>query len=57
MHADQLTVSLGTVRTLVDEQFPQRRLRNVVLRVLDRIPAVHRRMAMNLSELAVDTGI
>ncbi|MFI0444521.1 FAD-dependent monooxygenase [Actinomadura sp. 6N118] len=33
---------------------PQRRLRNVVLRVLDRIPAVNRTMAMNLSELAVD---
>lgn len=32
----------------------QRRVRNSVLRVLDKIPAVHRKMAMNLSELAVD---
>ncbi|MFD0687086.1 FAD-dependent oxidoreductase [Actinomadura fibrosa] len=32
----------------------QRRIRNLLLRGLDRIPAVHRTMAMNLSELAVD---
>jgi 2-polyprenyl-6-methoxyphenol hydroxylase-like FAD-dependent oxidoreductase len=33
-----------------------RRLRNAMLRVLDRIPAVHRKMALNLSELAIDRG-
>nr|WP_316043417.1 FAD-dependent oxidoreductase [Actinomadura sp. CNU-125] len=32
----------------------RRRARNALLRALDRVPAVHRAMAMNLSELAVD---
>jgi 2-polyprenyl-6-methoxyphenol hydroxylase-like FAD-dependent oxidoreductase len=31
-----------------------RRIRNATLRVLDRIPAVRRKMALNLSELAID---
>ena len=33
---------------------PQRTLRNAVLRVLGRVPAVQRTLAMNLSELATD---
>jgi 2-polyprenyl-6-methoxyphenol hydroxylase-like FAD-dependent oxidoreductase len=33
---------------------PQRRLRNLAMRGLDRIPAVHRALAMNLSELSLD---
>jgi 2-polyprenyl-6-methoxyphenol hydroxylase-like FAD-dependent oxidoreductase len=31
-----------------------RRIRNATLRVLDRIPAVHRKIALKLSELAID---
>jgi len=31
-----------------------RRIRNATLRVLNRIPAVRRKMALNLSELAID---
>jgi len=31
-----------------------RRIRNATLRVLNRIPAVHRNIALNLSELASD---
>jgi len=31
-----------------------RRLRNATLTLLDRVPAVHRKIALNLSELAVD---
>jgi 2-polyprenyl-6-methoxyphenol hydroxylase-like FAD-dependent oxidoreductase len=31
-----------------------RRLRNAALRTLDRIPAVHRKIALNLSQLAID---
>jgi len=31
-----------------------RRIRNATLRVLDRIPAVRRKLALNLSELAID---
>jgi 2-polyprenyl-6-methoxyphenol hydroxylase-like FAD-dependent oxidoreductase len=33
---------------------PLRKARNAALRVLNRLPAVHRTMAMNLSELAAD---
>lgn len=33
---------------------PVRRMRNAALRALDRVPAVHRAIAMNLSELATD---
>lgn len=31
-----------------------RRIRNAALRTLDRIPAVHRKIALNLSQLAID---
>jgi hypothetical protein len=31
-----------------------RRVRNAALRLLNRIPGAHRRIALNLSELAID---
>jgi hypothetical protein len=33
---------------------PLQKVRNAALRALDWLPAVHRAMAMNLSELATD---
>jgi 2-polyprenyl-6-methoxyphenol hydroxylase-like FAD-dependent oxidoreductase len=52
--ADVVAFTHRMTRIATMRRTPQQKLRNALLRTLDRIPAVHRTMAMNLSELATD---
>lgn len=52
--ADVVALTHRITRVATLERSGARRMRNAALRLLDRIPAVHRRLALTLSELAVD---
>ncbi|HEX2102048.1 MAG TPA: FAD-dependent oxidoreductase [Solirubrobacteraceae bacterium] len=52
--ADVVAFTHRITRVATVDHAGVRRIRNAALRVLDRIPAVHRRLALSLSELAID---
>jgi 2-polyprenyl-6-methoxyphenol hydroxylase-like FAD-dependent oxidoreductase len=52
--ADVVAFTHRMTRVATVDRSSIRRIRNATLRVLNRIPAVHRRIALNLSELAID---